>query len=195
MNRATVVLVATALLVAGCAGSEPSDAVVARSAGTTSAAAPELPACPELTRSEPRAGGLPDVELACLGAGPTVRLSDLRGTPMVLNIWAAWCINCDKEMPILSNVQARAGERLRFFGVHYKAPRDYGLRSAADFGVSFPSVHDEDGDLIAGKLQAFAPPQTFFVTADGRIAGRKIGEIRSAKELMALIEQHLGVTV
>jgi thiol-disulfide isomerase/thioredoxin len=114
---------------------------------------------------------------------------------MVLNIWAAWCINCDKEMPILSNVQARAGERLRFFGVHYKAARDYGLRSAADFGVSFPSAHDEDGDVIAGALQAFAPPQTFFVTADGRVAGRKIGEIRSEQELVALIREHLGVTV
>ena len=124
-----------------------------------------------------------------------MRLSDLRGTPMVLNVWAAWCSNCDREMPLLADVQRKAGSKLRFFGVHYKAARDYGLRSAADFGVTFPSVHDEDGDLIARELQAFAPPQTFFVTADGRIAGRKIGEIQSAKELDALIEQYLGVTV
>ena len=56
-------------------------------------------------------------------------------------------------------------------------------------------MHDDDGDLIVRELKAYAPPQTFFVTADGRIAGRKIGEIQSAKELDALIEQYLGVTV
>ena len=199
MRRGLVALVAT-LAVAGC-GSDPSQpAAMTTDRMTTdrvSSTAPvdALPACPELSRATPRADGLPANSLDCLGAGPPVRLSDLRGTPMVLNVWAAWCTNCDREMPILTAVQERAGQRLRFFGVHYKAPREYGLRSAADFGVSFPSVHDEDGDLIAGKLQAFAPPQTFFVTADGRIAGRKIGEIRSAKELTALIEQHLGVTV
>jgi thiol-disulfide isomerase/thioredoxin len=154
-----------------------------------------LPPCPELPRATPRADGLPGAALDCLGDGPAVRLSDLRGTPMVLNVWAAWCANCDREMPLLADVQRRAGSKLRFFGVHYKAARDYGLRSASDFGVTFPSVHDEDGDLIARELQAFAPPQTFFVTADGRIAGRKIGEIRSAKELDGLIEQYLGVTV
>jgi len=154
-----------------------------------------LPPCPELPRATPRADGLPDAALDCLGAGPSVRLSDLRGTPMVLNVWAAWCPNCDREMPLMADAQSKSGTKLRFFGVHYKAPRDYGLRSAADFGVSFPSVHDEDGDLIARELQAFAPPQTFFVTADGRIAGRKIGEIGSAEELDALIEQYLGVTV
>ena len=154
-----------------------------------------LPACPELPRATPRPDGLPDTALDCLGAGPAVRLSDLRGTPTVLNVWAAWCTNCDREMPLLADAQRKAGTKLRFFGVHYKARRDYGLRSAADFGVTFPSVQDEDGDLIVRELKAFAPPQTLFVTAEGRIAGRKIGEIRSGKELAALIKTYLGVTV
>jgi thiol-disulfide isomerase/thioredoxin len=194
VRRGLAALVA-ALVVAGCAADPSPRAATTTDRASTTAPVDALPACPELPRAAPRPDGLPAASLDCLGAGPAVRLSDLRGTPTVLNVWAAWCTNCDREMPILAAVQERAGTRLRFFGVHYKAPRDYGLRSAADFGVSFPSVHDEDGDLIAGKLQAFAPPQTFFVTADGRIAGRKIGEIRSAKELTALIEQHLGVTV
>jgi thiol-disulfide isomerase/thioredoxin len=165
------------------------------SAATGSVDVDALPPCPKLPRATPRPDGLPDAALDCLGAGPKVRLSDLRGTPMVLNVWAAWCPNCDREMPLMADVQRKAGAKLRFFGVHYKAARDYGLRSAADFGVTFPSVHDEDGDLIARELKAYAPPQTFFVTADGRIAGRKIGEIQSAKELDALIEQYLGVQV
>ena len=152
-----------------------------------------LPPCPRLDRVEPNGDGLPPLELDCLGDGPPVRLSDLRGVPMVLNVWAAWCTNCDREMPLLAEVQERAGDRLRFFGVHYKAARDHGLQSAADFGVTFPSVHDEDGDRVVAKLRAVAPPQTLFVTADGRVAGRKIGEIRSTAELESLVREHLGV--
>ena len=196
MTRAPALLVAVALLLAGCGADPPRPATM----GSERTTGPSMdlaasPPCPELPRVAARPDGLPDDELGCLGAGPAVRLSDLRGTPLVLNIWAAWCTNCDREMPILSAVQDRAGDKLRFFGVHYKAKRAYGLRSAADFGVSFPSVHDEDGDLISGALQAFAPPQTFFVTADGQVAGRKIGEITSADELAGLVEKYLGVSV
>jgi thiol-disulfide isomerase/thioredoxin len=191
-------LATTALLLAGCSSATPQSA--AKASGRTSTATGSLdlnalPPCPELPRATPRPDGLPDVALDCLGAGPAVRLSDLRGTPMVLNVWAAWCTVCDEEMPLFADAQRTAGPKLRFFGVHYKAPRAYGLRSAVDFGVSFPSVHDEDGDVIVRDLKAYAPPQTFFVTADGRVAGHKIGVIRSAKELEALIEQYLGVTV
>ena len=186
------------LLLAGCESDAPGPTVMvtgAPSTGTGSLDLDALPACPQLPRATPRPDGLPDAKLDCLGAGPGVRLSDLRGTPMVLNVWAAWCTVCDEEMPLLADAQRKAGSKLRFFGVHYKAPRDYGLRSAADFGVSFPSVQDEDGDLIVRELKAYAPPQTFFVTADGRIAGRKIGEIRTAQELAALIKTNLGVTL
>ena len=199
MSRRVVAVVTAAaavLLLAGCGGdAETRVATVGQSDTTTVEDVNALPPCPELPRVAPRGDGLPADELPCLGAGPALRLSDLRGTPMVLNVWAAWCPNCDREMPLFGEVQEQAGERVRFFGVHYKASRAYGLRSAADFAVPFPSVHDEDGDLIAGALHAVAPPQTFFVTADGRIAGRKIGEIRSAAELSALIEEHLGVRV
>ncbi len=114
---------------------------------------------------------------------------------MVLTVWAAWCTNCAREMPLFSQLQERAGSRLRLFGVHYKAPRDFGLESAADFGVSFPSVHDEDGDETAAALGAPGPPTTLFVTADGRIAGRKIGEIRTYDELVRLVRTHLGALV
>lgn len=193
------VLVALVLVLplAGCgaAGGDARTPSRDRMAGAEPAAtAPTDPGpCPRLDRAQPREGGLPDLELPCLGDGPPVNLADLRGTPMVLNVWAAWCTNCDREMPLFADAVARAGDRVRFFGVHYKAARDFGLRSVEDFGVPFPSVHDEDGDLVVRRLGAYAPPQTFFVTADGRIAGREIGEITSQQRLDDLVRRYLGV--
>ena len=84
--------------------------------------------CPRLDRAQPRDDGLPDLELPCLEDGPAVNLADLRGTPTVLNVWAAWCTNCDREMPLFADAMDRAGDRVRFFGVHYKATRDAGPR-------------------------------------------------------------------
>jgi cytochrome c biogenesis protein CcmG/thiol:disulfide interchange protein DsbE len=194
-------LAVAAVLVTGCsgssdgsspAGSPSSPSAGTRAAGTTRSAY-TLPACPRLPHRAVRTGGLPDLRLPCLGGGPEVRLSDLRGTPTVLNVWAAWCSICDEEMPVLADGMRRAGDKVRFFGVHYKAPEKYGERSAADFGVPFPSVHDDDGDRTVAALRTTAPPQTLFYAADGSLKGRKIGAITSRAQLDSLVQRYLGV--
>jgi len=202
-----VIVLAVALAVAGCGGpADPSAApptAAAPTAAVPTVAAPtaagslrrDVAPCPDLEPAEPVTGGLPDLELPCLGAGPAVRLSDLRGVPTVVNVWAAWCSNCVREMPLFASAMERAGDRLRFLGVHYKAPRDYGLQSQADFGVPFPSVHDEDGDRVVRALRATGPPQTFFVAGDGTVAGRVIGEITSQREFDELVQRYLGIAL
>lgn len=199
-TRAAAAVLTVAALLGGCASGgstavPPTSSPSGARSSVASSVAAELPPCPRLARVAARADGLPALTLPCLGPGPDVRLSDLRGTPTIVNVWAAWCTNCDREMPLFTRLEDAAGTRVRLFGVHYKAPRDFGLRSAADFGVSFASVHDEDGDETAAGLRAPGPPTTLFVTADGRVAGRKIGEIRSFDELSDLVEKHLGVVL
>src|SRR5262249_56051204 len=39
---------------------------------------------------------LPDI------AGNVVRLSDLRGRPVLINLWATWCYPCRVEMPSMN---------------------------------------------------------------------------------------------
>lgn len=202
LRFASAVLVALAMVSCGSTAEESGGTSAATPAGTAAAtpagttpAPPATGPCPDLEAAEPVEGGLPDLELPCLGEGPAVNLADLRGTPLVLNVWAAWCTNCDREMPLFAEAADRAGDTVRFFGVHYKAPRDYGLQSERDFGVPFPSVHDEDGDLVVSRLGAYAPPQTFFVDADGRVTGRQIGEITSMQEMAELLQRHLGVSL
>lgn len=196
MSRAAVAaLLGVALLLSGC-GSQSTPTSAQPTVGKLPAVSlADSPACPTVPHVTPRADGLPPLELPCLGAGPAVRVSDLRGAPLVLNVWAAWCTNCPREMPLFAAAQRAAGHRLRFFGVHYKAGRDQALAAAKDFGVTFPSVQDEDGDRVTRMLRVPGPPTTLFVTADGRLAGRKIGEIRSQKELRSLIKQYLGVAL
>jgi cytochrome c biogenesis protein CcmG/thiol:disulfide interchange protein DsbE len=154
-----------------------------------------VPPCPATRHVAPRAGGLPALTLKCLGEGPSVRLSDLRGTPMVLNIWAAWCSNCADEAPLFTALHAKAGDKLRFFGIHYQANRGFGLAAARDFDMFFPSVQDADGAATIKAFKAPAPPETWFVTADGRVAYRLRGVLTSQGQLDSYVATYLRVHV
>lgn len=192
---AALAALAGLVLVAGCGGGADASQATTRTAAVQAGLDIDaVPPCPATRHVAPLADGLPPLTLHCLGAGPPVRLSDLRGTPMVLNVWAAWCTLCAEEAPLFAALHAKAGDRLRFFGIHYKASRAYGLRSARDFGVFYPSVHDADGGPTVTSLRAPEPPETWFVTADGRVAYRHRGVVTSQRQLDSFVEKYLAVT-
>ena len=49
--------------------------------------------------------------------GHTIELSDLRGKPVIVNLWATWCEPCLREMPSLERLQSRLGERIAVLAV------------------------------------------------------------------------------
>ncbi|MGH3341595.1 MAG: TlpA family protein disulfide reductase, partial [Carbonactinosporaceae bacterium] len=173
----------------GAGGARPSEigALLARA---------DLPRCPgsgpQAGGGDAVAGGLPDISLPCLGGGPGVRLSGLRGKPLVLNVWASWCPPCVQEMPRLAKVHEGAGGRVRFLGVDILDRRADGLAAAPEFGMTFPSVHDPDGRIRSG-LKVPGPPVTFFVTPEGEIAHTHYGELESVRQITGLVERHLGM--
>jgi thiol-disulfide isomerase/thioredoxin len=155
-----------------------------------------LTPCPD---SQPAPGevadGLPDLTLGCLGDGPEVHLAGLRGAPLVLNVWASWCGPCRDELPVLAQVSAQAGDRVRFLGVDtadFDPDSALGLLQAA--GVRYPSVVDYSS-LTKPALRWTGPPMTVFVRADGSIAYRAPMPMESADQLRGLISQYLGVTL
>jgi cytochrome c biogenesis protein CcmG/thiol:disulfide interchange protein DsbE len=181
-------------LVAGCGGGDAPQVVTRPAAAPVGLDIDAVPACPTTRHVPPRADGLPPLTLRCLGAGPAVRLSDLRGRPMVLNIWAAWCANCADEAPLLAALHGRVGDKLRFFGIHYRANRAHALQAARDFGVFYPSLQDADGAATITALRAPDPPETWFVTADGRVAYRHRGVLTSQRQLDSYVATYLGIS-
>jgi thiol-disulfide isomerase/thioredoxin len=193
------------LALAGCDGGDDGSAAGTRAdqreepavtptgtPGKAAAAAPGLPPCPAGSDLPAVAGGLPRQTLNCLGAGPRVTLSGLRGRPMVVNVWASWCPPCAKEMPLLVAARKAAGDRVAFLGIDIQNTREQGVAWATDASMNFPSVLDEDGEVKA-PLRLLGPPVTYFVRADGRIAHVHTGELRSGAQLSGLIRDHLGV--
>lgn len=200
------------LLLAGCA---PSSGPVTRSTegsggtGTTAPPAPTVAAsqleaskaaagiadCPPSDPAVPaRADGLPDLTLPCLGGGRTVRLAGLRGTPLVVNVWAQWCPPCRQEAPHLTEASQQLAGRVAFLGIDYNDPRpELAIAFADEAGWRYPQVTDEDR-AVQPPFQLVGPPMTLFVTADGRIAHRHPGMVTSTEQLLQLVTQHLGVS-
>jgi cytochrome c biogenesis protein CcmG/thiol:disulfide interchange protein DsbE len=157
--------------------------------GTKAAA---LPPCPPSTDLAAVDRGLPRRTFDCLGDGPKVTLSGLRGRPMVVNVWASWCPPCAREMPYLVQARAAAGDRVLFLGIDLEDAREQGLAWARDLGMNFPSVYDPDGD-VKKPLGLLGPPVTYFVRSDGTIAFTHSGPLASAAQVSELTREHLGV--
>lgn len=137
--------------------------------------------------------GLPAVTYPCLGYGPDVDLSTLRGTPLVINVWASWCPPCIAEMPILTSAAADLRGEVQFLGIDIQDQDASALEMMAAFGADFPSVVDQAGE-IRGFLAISGPPVTFFVNEQGVIVGRHDGALPSTEYFNALLDQYLGVS-
>ncbi|HEU5038412.1 MAG TPA: TlpA disulfide reductase family protein [Nocardioides sp.] len=139
--------------------------------------------------------GLPDLTLPCLGGGPEVDLSTLRG-PLVVNLWASNCGPCRQEMPAVQEFHERYGDRVGVLGIDYQdAQPAAALELAKRSGVTYPLVADPGGDINANAPVPVIRgiPVFVFVTADGDVSAVP-GGIDSADELVELAQQH-GIDV
>ncbi len=125
----------------------------------------------------PREGfAAPDVDLELLD-GARVRLSDLRGQVVVLNVWASWCPPCRAEMPALQALhEQRAGQGVVVLGLDStvqdseQAARNF----AVEYGLTFPIALDRDGEATR-LYKVRALPSTFFVDRQGIIRRVVVG--------------------
>lgn len=139
-------------------------------------------------------GGLPDVTLPCLGGGPDVDVASLRG-PAVVNLWAAWCNPCRKELPIYQQFYERYGDRVDVVGIDYNDVQPKAaLELARDTGVTYPLLADPGSSLEGTDAFPTIPglPWLVLVDADGEVVHKQAIEITSVEQLVDLVNEHLG---
>jgi cytochrome c biogenesis protein CcmG, thiol:disulfide interchange protein DsbE len=157
-------------------------------------AAAKLEPCPA-TSGSAASGGLPAVTLPCLGDGPAVHVAALRGTPTLVNLWGSWCGPCQQETPYLQQAHARLGAAVRFLGVDTADNPDSALDFAAHVrpAMRYPSVVDENKDVLLGVHGPTAVPMTLFLDAQGRVVHLSIEAYDSVDAVLADVSRYLGV--
>jgi thiol-disulfide isomerase/thioredoxin len=126
-----------------------------------------------------------------LAEGKPLRLSELRGSAVLLDFWATWCGPCRAEAPIVDRVSRRWRERgVVVVGVNTDTP-DQGdpAEFARGHGLTYPIVHDEDG--AASRLfEVDTLPTLVVVSPAGKITAVRSG-ITDDAELEKLLRQAL----
>lgn len=107
---------------------------------------------------------------APLWSAPTldgrVDTTDLRGTPLVINFWATWCVPCRIEMPELQAIH-EAYPEVSVLAVNLGEPRELIVDWIRYFGLTFDVALD-NGD-IATLYRLRGQPSTYIVAPDGMI--------------------------
>jgi cytochrome c biogenesis protein CcmG/thiol:disulfide interchange protein DsbE len=110
-----------------------------------------------------------------------VSLSELRGTPLVLNFWASWCDPCRAEAKVLEKAwKQQAGDDVLFLGLDAQDAREDARDFIAQFGITFPHVRDPGNDTQRA-WGVTGLPETYFIAADGKVVGHVIGTVDAAQ--------------
>ncbi len=117
-------------------------------------------------------------------------LTQLHGTPVVVNIWASWCGPCKAESPLLREASRTYGDRVQFLGVDILDTLGGARTFLADEGVTYPSVFDPPG-AIRDELGMIGQPATVFYDANGAVVSSWDGQL-TATALQKGIHAALG---
>ena len=118
----------------------------------------------------------PTFDLKRLDGNGRVDLESLRGKkPIVLDFWASWCLPCISEAKRLTEAHARYGDRIAILGVDTKDFAPDARRWQRKHGVTYPSVHDGDGKVLA-RWGGLPIPRMFFIDRSGKVVGEMIVE-------------------
>lgn len=100
---------------------------------------------------------------------PPIRLTDLRGKPVLVNFWASWCVPCREEAPRLARFAREMDSRARLVGVDFQDAKSDALAFVREFRWTFPNVRDPRG-RIAARYGLSGLPTTYVIDSKGRIA-------------------------
>jgi cytochrome c biogenesis protein CcmG, thiol:disulfide interchange protein DsbE len=154
---APAVLALAILLISGCGGSEGGDYGGSH------------PDYKPLAQAPPPLKALYQQGDELLDGGSSAyekRIEQLRGYPIVVNLWASWCVPCRAEFPILQNLSARYGKQVAFLGVNSEDSSDAAATFLEEAPVPYPSYSDPDKDIY-DSLDGYGFPNTAYYDRSG----------------------------
>lgn len=121
---------------------------------------------------------LPPIALTTM-AGESINLQAMNDRPIVVNLWATWCLPCRREMPVLAAAQQRDSD-IRYVLINQAETVDQIADYLADEGLELDNVL-LDASAVAGRLlNTRGLPSTYFFDPDGNMVDVHVGELSRA---------------
>ena len=138
---------------------------------------------PEFTHSDPQ---------AWINSAP-LRIEDLRGKVVLLDIWTYDCWNCYRSFPWLKQLEARfAGGGLQIIGIHtpefdHERIRDNVVEKVAEFALPHPVMMDNDFSYWKALRNRYWPSY-YLIDKQGNLRARFVGETHAGTDRARKVE-------
>lgn len=119
--------------------------------------------------------------------GRQIRLGELRGQTILLNLWATWCPPCIAEMPDLQELYTNKSDKITFVLVSNEKAETIGSFMEKK-GYTMPvyqELSETPPDFSTGSI-----PTTWVISPEGKIIIRKTGAAKwNSSSMHKLIDQ------
>jgi cytochrome c biogenesis protein CcmG, thiol:disulfide interchange protein DsbE len=109
--------------------------------------------------------------------GNKIKLSDLRGKPLILNFWASWCVSCREEAAQMEQFWQKHRDRgIIVLGVAIQDTPEAAREFAKQHGKTYPIALDVSGKTSI-DYGVYGVPESFFIDEKGIIVHKEAGPV------------------
>jgi cytochrome c biogenesis protein CcmG/thiol:disulfide interchange protein DsbE len=119
---------------------------------------------------------VPTVELPPLKAEkPGFGPNDFGGEPILVNVFASWCVPCRVEHPLITALAER--HDITVYGLNSKDQRDAAIRWLDELGDPYDKIGYDPTGRAGIEWGVYGYPETFIISPDGRVVFKHVGPI------------------
>jgi len=117
----------------------------------------------------------PDIELKDAHEN-RIKLSELKGSVVLVNFWASWCQPCLDEMPSIEGLfrNLSGNSKFKLISVLYRDERDRAVSYMKKGGYTFSVYIDPDGSA-ARRFRVTGVPESFIIDKKGILRDKVMG--------------------
>ena len=131
--------------------------------------------------------------------GANITLSELEGTPVVLNFWTKTCGYCVKQLPYLESVAQQSEGEIEVIAIYLGGNASSVQEFFGDYEPAMIIALDETMEVFWIYSSIYNPrgyiPLTLFVDSEGLVQYTKIGAFASEVQLWNTLHDILGITI
>ena len=127
--------------------------------------------------------------------GDVMRISDLEGQVVLINVWATWCLECLEEMPYLNELNKEYSPMgLKTISLSIDTHSPNYVKSFADDMEMTTEIWYDPQNNASREFRMMGPPITLILNEKGELVHEWKGPIFEGTDVEMRIESALGIT-
>lgn len=105
---------------------------------------------------------------------PGFGTADLKGKPVLVNVFASWCVPCRAEHPVLMRL---AEQGIELYGMNYKDKPEDARTWLANLGNPYKRIGADRAGTVGLDWGVYGVPETFVIDRGGMIQYKQVGPL------------------